>query len=402
MFEIVSNGNVTSPKGYIAGATYAGIKAFAENVLDLGILASETTASVAGTFTTNKVVSPSVTITKSRVESGISMGVVANSGCANTCVGGQGLEDAKEMAGLVSKQINVPKEQMLVCSTGLIGVELPMALVRQHIGNIYLDASSGNAFARAIMTTDTIPKEIAVSIKIGESEVVIGGAAKGAGMIHPNMATMLAFISTDANIEPSLLKSFLKNAISHSFNMIDIDGDQSTNDTTLIFANGMSGVSIESEDSDESKIFQEALTYVCVELAKSIVRDGEGSNRLIEVLVEGASSEADAKKAAREIVSSTLVKAMVHGLDPNWGRIMMALGKSEVDFKESDVDVFISGIHVVHEGCSIPYLADAVVSSMNATEVKFRVVLNSGVFEAKAWGCDLTEEYVTFNSAYST
>lgn len=402
MFEIVSNGNVTSPKGYIAGATYAGIKAFAENVLDLGILASETTASVAGTFTTNKVVSPSVTITKSRVESGISMGVVANSGCANTCVGGQGLEDAKEMAGLVSKQINVPKEQMLVCSTGLIGVELPMALVRQHIGNIYLDASSGNAFARAIMTTDTIPKEIAVSIKIGESEVVIGGAAKGAGMIHPNMATMLAFISTDANIEPTLLKSFLKNAISHSFNMIDIDGDQSTNDTTLIFANGMSGVSIESEDSDESKIFQEALTYVCVELAKSIVRDGEGSNRLIEVLVEGASSEADAKKAAREIVSSTLVKAMVHGLDPNWGRIMMALGKSEVDFKESDVDVFISGIHVVHEGCSIPYLADAVVSSMNATEVKFRVVLNSGVFEAKAWGCDLTEEYVTFNSAYST
>ena len=402
MFEIVSNGNVTSPKGYIAGATYAGIKAFAENVLDLGILASETTASVAGTFTTNKVVSPSVTITKSRVESGISMGVVANSGCANTCVGGQGLEDAKEMAGLVSKQINVPKEQMLVCSTGLIGVELPMALVRQHIGNIYLDASSGNAFARAIMTTDTIPKEIAVSTKIGESEVVIGGAAKGAGMIHPNMATMLAFISTDANIEPTLLKSFLKNAISHSFNMIDIDGDQSTNDTTLIFANGMSGVSIESEDSDESKIFQEALTYVCVELAKSIVRDGEGSNRLIEVLVEGASSEADAKKAAREIVSSTLVKAMVHGLDPNWGRIMMALGKSGVDFKESDVDVFISGIHVVHEGCSIPYLADAVVSSMNATEVKFRVVLNSGVFEAKAWGCDLTEEYVTFNSAYST
>lgn len=402
MFEIVSNGNVTSPKGYIAGATYAGIKAFAENVLDLGILASETTASVAGTFTTNKVVSPSVTITKSRVESGISMGVVANSGCANTCVGGQGLEDAKEMAGLVSKQINVPKEQMLVCSTGLIGVELPMALVRQHIGNIYLDASSGNAFARAIMTTDTIPKEIAVSIKIGESEVVIGGAAKGAGMIHPNMATMLAFISTDANIEPTLLKSFLKNAISHSFNMIDIDGDQSTNDTTLIFANGMSGVSIESEDSDESKIFQEALTYVCVELAKSIVRDGEGSNRLIEVLVKGASSEADAKKAAREIVSSTLVKAMVHGLDPNWGRIMMALGKSEVDFKESDVDVFISGIHVVHEGCSIPYLADAVVSSMNATEVKFKVVLNSGVFEAKAWGCDLTEEYVTFNSAYST
>jgi len=401
MFEIVGDGNAISAKGFIAGATYAGIKSFTEDALDIGILASETTASVAGTFTTNQVVSPSVTITKSRVESGVCMGVVANSGCANTCVGDQGLEDAKEMARLAAKQMNISEEQMLVCSTGLIGVELPMALVRQHIGNIHLD-SSGNAFSRAIMTTDTIPKEIAVSIKIGEDEVIIGGAAKGAGMIHPNMATMLAFITTDANIEPPLLKSFLKKAVSQSFNMIDIDGDQSTNDTTLLFANGLSGVSFKSEESDESKIFQEALTYVCVELAKHIVRDGEGSNRLIEVLVEGASSEADAKRAAREIVSSTLVKTMVHGLDPNWGRIMMALGKSEIDFKESDVDVFISGIHVVHGGCSIPYLADAVVSSMNATEVKFKIVLNSGGFDAKAWGCDLTEEYVTFNSAYST
>ena len=402
MFEIVKNGNVTSAKGFVAGATYAGIKSFSEDALDIAILASEKPASVAGTFTSNKVVSPSVTLTKSRVESGVSMGVVANSGCANTCVGSQGFKDAEEMAALASKQINASEHQMLVCSTGLIGVELPMALVRQHMGNIHLDSDAGSSFAKAIMTTDTMSKEIAVSIKIGEKEVIIGGAAKGAGMIHPNMATMLAFISTDAQIEPATLKSFLKHSVKESFNMIDIDGDQSTNDTVLLFANGMSGVLFDEGDSDESRIFQEALTYVCIELAKAIVRDGEGSNRLIEVFVKGAKSEIDAKKAAREIVSSTLVKAMVHGLDPNWGRIMMALGKSEVDFQEGDVDVFISGIHVVHGGCSIPYLADAVVSSMNASEVKFEVGLNAGSFEARAWGCDLTEEYVTFNSAYST
>ena len=402
MFEIVKNGNVTSAKGFVAGATYAGIKSFSEDALDIAILASEKPASVAGTFTTNKVVSPSVTLTKSRVQSGKSMGVVANSGCANTCVGSQGFKDAEEMAALASKQINASEHQMLVCSTGLIGVELPMALVRQHMGNIHLDSDAGSSFAKAIMTTDTMSKEIAVSIKIGEKEVIIGGAAKGAGMIHPNMATMLAFISTDAQIEPATLKSFLKHSVKESFNMIDIDGDQSTNDTVLLFANGMSGVLFDEGDSDESRIFQEALTYVCIELAKAIVRDGEGSNRLIEVFVKGAKSEIDAKKAAREIVSSTLVKAMVHGLDPNWGRIMMALGKSEVDFQEDDVDVFISGIHVVHRGCSIPYLADAVVSSMNASEVKFEVGLNAGSFEARAWGCDLTEEFVTFNSAYST
>ena len=402
MFEIVKNGNVTSAKGFVAGAAYAGIKSFSEDALDIAILASEKPASVAGTFTSNKVVSPSVTLTKSRVESGVSMGVVANSGCANTCVGSQGFKDAEEMAALASKQINASEHQMLVCSTGLIGVELPMALVRQHMGNIHLDSDAGSSFAKAIMTTDTMSKEIAVSIKIGEKEVIIGGAAKGAGMIHPNMATMLAFISTDAQIEPATLKSFLKHSVKESFNMIDIDGDQSTNDTVLLFANGMSGVLFDEGDSDESRIFQEALTYVCIELAKAIVRDGEGSNRLIEVFVKGAKSEIDAKKAAREIVSSTLVKAMVHGLDPNWGRIMMALGKSEVDFQEDDVDVFISGIHVVHGGCSIPYLADAVVSSMNASEVKFEVGLNAGSFEARAWGCDLTEEYVTFNSAYST
>ncbi len=402
MFEIVKNGNVTSAKGFIAGATYAGIKTFSEDALDIAILASEKPASVAGTFTTNKVVSPSVTLTKSRVESGVSMGVVANSGCANTCVGSQGFKDAEEMAALASKQINATEHEMLVCSTGLIGVELPMALVRQHMGNIHLDSDTGSSFAKAIMTTDTMSKEIAVSIKIGEKEVVIGGAAKGAGMIHPNMATMLAFISTDAQIQPTTLKSFLKQSVKESFNMIDIDGDQSTNDTVLLFANGMSEISFDEDDSVESRIFQEALTYVCIELAKAIVRDGEGSNRLIEVFVRGANSEIDAKKAAREIVSSTLVKAMVHGLDPNWGRIMMALGKSEVDFEEDNVDVFISGIHVVHDGCSIPYLADAVVSSMNAPEVKFEVDLNAGNFDAKAWGCDLTEEYVTFNSAYST
>jgi glutamate N-acetyltransferase/amino-acid N-acetyltransferase len=221
-------------------------------------------------------------------------------------------------------------------------------------------------------------------------------------MIHPNMATMLAFVTTDAAVEPRFLDEALKRSVELSFNMIDVDGDESTNDTVLLFANGAAGEPAIGASSGSADAFQSALDYVCVSLAKELARDGEGAQRLIEVEVEGARTQEDARVAAREVASSSLVKAMVHGLDPNWGRIMMALGKSGVDVDESRVDIFVNDIHIVHQGMAISYLRDAVVSAMNVPDVGFRISLHLGEEQATAWGCDLTEEYVTFNSAYST
>ena len=402
MIELVQGGTITSAKGYSAGGTYAGLKSAADDALDLAVLVSEVPAAVAATFTKNKVVSPSVTLSKERAAGGQARAVVANSGCANCCVGEQGLKDAEEMAALAGAHIGVAGEDVLVCSTGLIGVELPMALVRQNIGNIQLDEDGGHEFARAIMTTDSRPKEMAVSVDIDGSRITLGGAAKGVGMIHPNMATMLAFVATDAPLEPGLLQSALSRAVDGSFNMIDVDGDQSTNDTVLAFANGLAGGASIQEGGPGAGAFQEVLDYVCTSLAKELVRDGEGAQRLIEAVVEGAQSLEEARTAAREIAGSLLVKAMVHGRDPNWGRIMMALGKSGIEFQESGVDIFINDIHIVHGGMAISYFKDAVISAMSVPEVRFRVGLTEGDATATAWGCDLTEEYVTFNSAYST
>ncbi|MAX04053.1 MAG: bifunctional ornithine acetyltransferase/N-acetylglutamate synthase [Dehalococcoidia bacterium] len=402
MIELIQDGNVTSPLGFLAGGTYAGLKAPGDEVLDLGVLISETQASIAATFTTNNVPSPSVVLSKERAVNDTAIGVIANSGSANCCVGSQGYEDAKEMAALAAGHLSVNPQDMLVCSTGVIGVELPMALIRQNIGNVKATADGGHDFAKAIMTTDTRSKELAISFDVGGKKVTIGGAAKGAGMIHPNMATMLAFITTDASVGKAFLQKSLSESVGQSFNMIDIDNDQSTNDTVLALSNGKSGADEIDENSPDSNTFKEGLTYVCVELAKEIVRDAEGAQRVMEVAVEGAVSVEDAAKAAREISSSMLVKTMLHGGDPNWGRLMMAIGKSGIKIKESKIDIYINEIQIVHEGQTISFFKDAVVSAMNAPEVKFGISLNVGDASATAWGCDLTEEYVVFNSAYST
>jgi glutamate N-acetyltransferase/amino-acid N-acetyltransferase len=402
MIELIQGGGVTSAMGFVAGGTYAGLKTQDEGVLDLGILLSERPAAVAATFTTNSVVSPSVTLSKQRAKNGTIRAVVANSGCANCCVGGQGLDDAIEMAALAAGHAGVDAEQVMVCSTGVIGVELPMALIRQNIGNVGLSADGGEAFARAIMTTDTHSKEIAVSFESGGRKVTVGGAAKGVGMIHPNMATMLCFVSTDAPVVQPFLQEALTEAVNASFNMIDVDGDQSTNDTVMVMANGVAGGPEIAAGTPDAGAFAEALTYVCTELAKELVRDGEGAQRIMEVVVEGASSLLDARKAAREIAGSSLVKTMLHGRDPNWGRMMMALGKSGATIQESKIDMFINEIQIVHEGKAISFFKDAVISAMGASEVRLGVALNLGDYTATAWGCDLTEEYVIFNSAYTT
>ncbi len=402
MIELLEGGGVTSPKGFLAGATYAGIKTAGEDVLDLAILVSEVPATAAATFSTNKVVSPSVTLSRQRVAGGTARAVVVNSGCANCCVGEHGLLDAEEMASLAGSQIGVANEDVLVCSTGMIGVELPMGLVRQHIGNIRPSRRGDKEFARAIMTTDSRPKEVAVTVDVGDRRITVGGAAKGVGMVHPNMATMLCFITTDAPVELAFLRQALKESVDASFNMIDVDGDQSTNDTALVLANGVVGGEEIRSDSDGATAFQEALSYVCTVLAKELVRDGEGAQRLLEVVVGGAETLADARRAARQIAGSLLVKAMVHGRDPNWGRVMMALGNSGIEFSESEVDLYISDIHIVHRGVAFPYMKDAVINAMSAPEVQVRVDIHAGDAVATAWGCDLTEDYVTFNSAYST
>ena len=277
MIEIINDGSVTSAKGFIAGGTYAGLKTQEDGVLDLGILLSETSASLAATFSQNKILSPSVILSRQRAQRGVARGVVANSGCANCCVGEQGLSDAEELTELAAAHAGVSTEDMLVCSTGMIGIELPMALLRQHIGNVTLSGSGGHDFARSIMTTDTRHKDLAVSVDLGGRKVTVGGAAKGVGMIHPNMATMLAFVATDAPVEQSFLQAALSRAVDTSFNMCSVDGDQSTNDTCLVLANGQAGGAEVVAGTPEAEAFEEALTFVCVSLAKQMVTGRRGS-----------------------------------------------------------------------------------------------------------------------------
>ena len=402
MMEVLRGGGVTSARGFKAGGTFAGLKTVGEGNLDLGIVVSETPAAAAGTFTTNKVESPSVTLSRQRVANGTAQAIVANSGCANCCVGEQGLLDAQDMAALAARHVGVGEDDVLVASTGMIGVELPMALIRQNMGNVRVTDDGGNDFARSIMTTDTHEKEAAVSLEIDGRVVTVGGAAKGVGMIHPNMATMLCFMTTDAPVERGFLSDMLREAVDASFNMISVDGDQSTNDTVILMANGAAGGEEIGAGTRAGDALKEAVGYVATTLAKELVRDGEGAQRLLEVVVDGADDVCQARRAAREVAGSSLVKAMVHGRDPNWGRVMMALGKSGIDFEESKVDLFINGIQIVHEGKALAYLVDAVVSAMSVPEVQIKANLNAGDGSGTAWGCDLTEEYVTFNSAYST
>ena len=402
MFEIIENGNVTTPKGFIAGGTNVGIKTDVEE-LDLGILWSElpdTTCS--GVFTSNSVVSPSVTASKTNLSKKKIRGVVANSGCANCSVGEQGLIDAIDVMKLSSDFLNSNPENFAICSTGIIGEELPMALIRKNISKLNLSQTGGNDFAKSILTTDTKTKEIAVSVNLNGEQILIGGCAKGVGMIHPNMATMLAFITTDASIDQKIQDDLLKNVVNNTFNQISVDGDQSTNDTVLFFASGASNINITDISSDEYANFLEAFEYVCEYLAKELVSDGEGSNHVIECEISGALSNEEAKMASRNVVSSSLIKAMVHGRDPNWGRVMMALGKSEIKLEENKIDIYINDIHIAHEGKAIPFSKESVITSMNEKEIKIKIELNLGNHSGIAWGCDLTEEYVIFNSAYST
>ena len=399
----VDSGTVTTPQGFMAGATYAGLKTFAEDKLDLAILFSETPCNTAGVFTTSTVKSPGVTVDKERLAQGIPMrALIVNAGIANACVGEQGYIDAIEMTALAAAKTGVQAEEVMVCSTGVIGVELPMSLIREGVEQIDLRGNAGPDMARAIMTTDTRAKEVAVSFEVDGHRLNLGGIAKGSGMIHPNMATMLSFLATDATVEPWFLQRALGQVADETYNMLTVDGDSSTNDTVLLMANGAANAPEISAASPGADTFIEALRAVCTHLTRELARDGEGASHLIVVEVAGAADTADARAAARTIASSSLVKSAVFGTDPNWGRVLAALGRSGAAADEEKIDLFINGVCIMEAGKPIPFHRDAVVALMKRPEVTFRLQLGLGDGDATAWGCDLTEEYVIINSAYTT
>jgi glutamate N-acetyltransferase/amino-acid N-acetyltransferase len=400
--DFISGGTITSPEGFFAGATYAGIKEKSENILDLGILFSEAPCVTTGMFTTSKIKSAPVQLCKEKLKKGSSVALVVNSGCANAYTGEQGLVDAMEMVTLTAEAIGEPPEDILVASTGVTGQLLPMQLIKDGISRIILSNDGGHDLARAIMTTDTVPKETAVAIKAESSNFTIGGIAKGSGMIHPNLATMFCFLTTDASVDLDFLKSALHNAVDISFNMISVDGDMSPSDTVLIMANRMAGNEPISSGSQLADIFQQALNKVCIHLAKSLVRDGEGATKLFEITIEGAVSSAEVRLAARTIISSSLVKAAMHGADPNWGRIIMALGQSGIELVESKIDLYIGDICVLEGGKPRPFDIQSAVQLLKHSEVPISVHLNLGTASATAWGCDLSGEYVNINSQYMT
>ena len=399
--KINKKGDICSPKGFLSGSIFSGIKSPGQDKRDIGIIYSESDCISAGTFTQNTVVSPSVTWTKDITSNGNVRAIVANSGCANCAVGEQGLIDAKEMASIAANTLGIDQKEVAVASTGIIGVELPMALMRKFIPEIKMSKNDGNGFARSILTTDTKTKEISVSFEIDGTEINVAGVAKGSGMIHPNMATMLAFITSDIDIEKPALQKILKNSVNKSFNQISVDGDQSTNDTVLLLANGMAKNKKINTEND-SKKFIEALDIVCTFLAQEIAKDGEGNTRLIEATVTGAKTEEDAMLASRFIVTSNLVKTAVYGRDPNWGRIIMALGASQIPLDESKIEIFVNDIQIVSEGIAISYNHQSIVIAMGEELIRFKINLNIGSESGVAWGSELTEEYVVFNSAYTT
>jgi glutamate N-acetyltransferase/amino-acid N-acetyltransferase len=400
--DFMASGTVTSPRGFHAGATYAGIKEKADAVLDLGVLFSEAPCVAAALFTTNRIKAAPVVLCQQKLQSGKALALVVNSGCANAFTGEEGLADAAEMADLTARNVGTLSENVLVASTGVTGQPLPMNLIRKSIGQIVLSKEGGHELARAIMTTDTVAKEAAVAVTAGEGGFIIGGIAKGSGMIHPDLATLLCFLTTDAAVDIDFLKLALRRAVDISFNMVSIDGDTSPNDMVLVMANGRAGNEVISADSREAAAFQQGLDRVCIYLAKGIARDGEGASKLIKVTVSGAASVAEAGLAARTVVSSPLVKAAVHGNDPNWGRIMAAVGRSGAEVEETKIDLYLGDICLVRAGKSLPFSKPSAVKLLSRSEVSISLNLNLGTAEATAWGCDLSQEYVIINSQYTT
>jgi glutamate N-acetyltransferase/amino-acid N-acetyltransferase len=394
-------GGVTTANGYRAAGVSAGIKA--RGGLDLALIVSDAEAAAAAVFTTNLAQAAPVCVSREHLaqSGGRARAVIVNSGCANACTGDEGVRVARDMAAEAARAVGCPGDQVLVASTGVIGVALDIEKIRRAMPSAVaaLAADQGPAAARAIMTTDPFPKEAAARVHVRGREVRIGGTAKGSGMIEPMMATMLGFVTTDAAVEPALLSQALREAVDDTFNAITVDGEPSTNDCVMLLANGQSGATI---GPAEYALFVEGLRAVCLPLALGIVRGGEGATKLVTVNVTGATSVAEARRAAKAIGNSPLVKTAIHGGDPNWGRLVAVAGRAGVGFQLSRASVRIGSLVLFDCGRPQDHLAPAAAEYLKNAEVTVGVDLGVGNASATIWTCDLSAEYVRINAEYRT
>ncbi|MGN1401488.1 MAG: bifunctional ornithine acetyltransferase/N-acetylglutamate synthase [Bacillus sp. (in: firmicutes)] len=398
----IENGNILDAQGYKAGGLHVGLR-YAKK--DLGIIVSDCEANAAAVYTRSFVQAAPIHVTKESIaKSGKIKAIIANSACANACTGEKGLQDAYEMRRVTAMKIGVPEHLVAVASTGVIGEYLDMEKIKSGIKTIDYtgDTEGASGFASAILTTDTVMKECAYSTNIEGKQVVVGGTAKGSGMIHPNMATMLGFLTTDAQVSADHLHLALTEAVDHTFNQITVDGDTSTNDMVILVANGQSGTGELTPDHPEWGTFIALVTAACEDLAKKIARDGEGATKLIEVLVKGAASVDDARALAKTIVGSNLVKTAVYGKDANWGRIIAAMGRSGVAFNPDTVDIHIGDIAMLRHGSPVSFREEEALTYLENNTVLITASLNEGDWEGRAWGCDLTYDYVKINASYRT
>lgn len=404
--EIITGG-VTAAKGFMAAGVEAGIKY--QNRKDMAMVYSKTPCRAAGVFTTNVVKAAPVLWDKEVVESEWeAQAIVVNSGIANACTGKLGYEYCRETAGAAADALEISPQSVLICSTGVIGMQLPMEKmtegVRMLAKAIKPGEEAGTDAAKAIMTTDTRNKQVAVKVMIGGKEVTIGGMCKGSGMIHPNMCTMLAFVTTDVNISKKLLQEALSADVQNTFNMVSVDGDTSTNDTLLVLANGQAGNPEITEKGADYDAFVEALHYVNETLAKKIAGDGEGATALFEVKVIHADNKEDAKTLAKSVITSSLTKAALFGHDANWGRILCALGYSGAKFDPEAIELYLESsagkILIFKDGMAADYSEEEATRILSCSEVTALVDMKMGEAEATAWGCDLTYDYVKINADY--
>jgi glutamate N-acetyltransferase / amino-acid N-acetyltransferase len=394
--------NIATPQGFYASGLHCGVK---HKKLDLGLLYSVTPARAAGVYTTNQVQAAPLKLTQESIkQEGKLQAIIVNSGNANACTGKRGLADAQEMQLQTARKLGIPQHFVGVASTGVIGEHLPMDKITSGIQNLVLDSELKGSidFAQSILTTDTVSKNTAYSLKINDKTVTIAGTAKGSGMIHPNMATMLGFVTTDANIHQDDLHDALSYAVERTFNCITVDGDTSTNDMVLMLANGMAENEELNKDHPEWELFLDALVLVCEDLGKLIAKDGEGASKLIEVNVQGARTEKEARVIAKTVVGSPLVKTAVFGCDANWGRILAAAGYSGVSFNPDQIKILIGDHEVVADGEPVAFSEEEIRNYLKSQEIHITVILSEGIGSGRAWGCDLTYDYVQINASYRT
>lgn len=398
----LENGSIVTPKGFSAIGTANGLK---KEQRDLGVIICEVPASCAAVYTTNQIQAAPLQVTKESIAAeGKLQAIIVNSGNANACTGMKGLQDAYEMRALGAEHFGVKENYVAVASTGVIGVPLPMDIIRKGVANLIPtnEVSEAHSFSEAILTTDLITKETCYEMMIDGKKVVLAGVAKGSGMIHPNMATMLSFITTDAHIEHDVLQIALSQITNHTFNQITVDGDTSTNDMVIIMASGLSETKPINMEHADWETFVFALQKVCEDLAKKIAQDGEGATKLIEVNVLGARTDEEAKKIAKQIIGSSLVKTAIYGEDPNWGRIISSIGQSEVTINPNTIDITLQSIDVLKNSEPQMFSEEEMTKKLQEHEIKIDVYLHLGDETGSAWGCDLSYDYVKINACYRT